>query len=252
MDENVSKQVTCTLCKATYEPVFEPAENEGAYRVHCSSCVKGIQIARNDFVRVAIKEVLKIEGEALALAVQTYLSDCPCGQPFSYDAGKRCPECLKKIKREIRGEDNRPGEYYYIWNLKKLKDMEGRLFEHILNRLDSEHLSMQQLIDSFESGQIDPGTYMEELENLQIRESKDVAVIKTWAILVGPEMAFRAAEEHALMEKYGTRILVSMAAGMEAAFGTNILTTLTREEKNLDGPLRKEIQTFIKKIAGGF
>ena len=71
-------------------------------------------------------------------------------------------------------------------------------------------------------------------------------------MLVGPEMTFRAAEEHGLPERYGSRILISLAAGLEMGYGTNILTTLSREEKNLDGYLQKEIQTFIKKIAGGF
>lgn len=252
MEKNVSKSVECSLCEASYHPVYEPAEGEGAYQIHCSSCVKRIQIAKSDFVRVALKEVLDIKGEALALAVQTYLSNCPCGQPFSYDAGKRCPACIKKIKREIRTDDARPPDFYCIWNVKKLKDLEGRLFEYIINRMDSEELSMQQLIDSYEAGQIDPGAYMEGIENIQIRESKDIATIKTWSITVGPEMAFRAAEEHALIDRYGTRILVSMASAMESAFGTNILTTLTREEQNLDGHHKKEIQTFIKKIAGGF
>ena len=145
-----------------------------------------------------------------------------------------------------------PNEFHCIWNIGKLKEIEGKIFEAILDRLDSEEENLNQLIARFESGEIDPGTYMEGVENLQIREAADVAVIKTWAMLVGPEMAFRAAEEHGLSVRYGSRILVSIAAGLEIGYGLSILTTLAKEEKNLDGPARKEIQTFIKKIGGGF
>lgn len=250
MGDNI-KQIECVLCEAPFEPVYEPEEGEGAYQVYCSSCVKWVQIAKNDPVRVTLKEVLQIQGEALALAVQTYLSDCPCGHRFSYDAGGRCPQCIQKIKKEVRKDDG-PADFYCIWNIKKLKDLEGRIFEYILNRLDSEEITLKQLIDSYESGQIDAATYMEGVETIQIREATEVSVIKTWAMAVGPDIAFRAAEEHALTDRYGTRILVSIASGLEIGYGTNILTTLTREEKNLDGPLKKEIQTFIKKIAGGF
>ena len=35
-------------------------------------------------------------------------------------------------------------------------------------------------------------------------------------------------------------------------YGTSVLITLSKEEKNMDGPARKEIQIFLKKIAGGF
>ena len=118
--------------------------------------------------------------------------------------------------------------------------------------MDSEEENLNQLIARFESGELEPGAYMEGMENIQIREATDVAVIKTWAMLAGPEMAFRAAEEHGLTIRYGTRILVSVATGLEMGYGISILTTLSKEEKNLDGPARKEIQTFLKKIAGGF
>lgn len=252
MGNNISRQVECVLCSASFEPVYEPKEGEGAYRIYCSSCSKGVQIAKNDPVRVALREVLKIEGEALALAVETYLSDCPCGHRFSYDSGGRCPQCIQKIKREVRTDDSGPTDFYCIWNIKKLKEIEGRVFGYILNRLDSEEITLQQLIDSYESGQIDDATYMEGVEDIQVREATEIAVIKAWAMIAGPEMAFRAAEEHAFTDRYGTRILVSIASGLEVGYGTNILTTLTREEKNLDGPLKREIQTFIRKIAGGF
>ena len=251
MGENITKEIDCVLCQGTFAPVIEPGEGEETYSVHCSSCVKWVQIGRHDPVRGTLRTVLNIEGEALALAVQTYLAGCPCGHSFSYDAGRRCPSCIGKIKHEIR-QDDRSQDFFCIWNIKKLKDLEGKIFDFILDRLDSEDETLTQLIDRYESGQIDPGTYMEGVETIQIREARDVSVIKTWAMLVGPDMAFRAAEEHGLAGRYGGRILVSLAAGLEMGYGTNILSTLTREEQNLDGHLQKEIQTFIKKIGGGF
>lgn len=251
MGENISKDIACVLCQDTFIPVIEPEEGNDHYSVHCTSCIKGVKIGKSDPVRLTLKTVLNIKGEALALAVQTYLSDCPCGQTFSYDAGQRCPQCIDKIKNETRDVVHAP-EFYCIWNIKKLKDLEAKVFNFILDRLDSEEETMTQLIDRYESGQIDPGTYMEGVENIQFREARDVSIIKTWAMLVGPEMTFRAAEEHGFPERYGSRILISLAAGLEMGYGTNILTTLSREEKNLDGYLQKEIQTFIKKIAGGF
>jgi len=90
------------------------------------------------------------------------------------------------------------------------------------------------------------------MENIQIREANEVAFIKTWSMLAGPEMAFRAAEEHGLAIHYGSRVLVRIAEGLEMGYGTSVLITLSREEKNMDGPERKEIQIFLKKIAGGF
>ena len=187
----------------------------------------------------------------MALAIQNYLAPCPCGQEFSHDAGKRCPACIHKIKRETH-ISYASSEFHCIWNIEKLKEIEGKVFEYILDRLDSEEENLNQLIERFENGEIDPGPYMEGVENIQIREATEVAAVKTWAMLAGPEMAFRAAEEHGLAIHYGSRILVSIAAGLEMGYGTSILTTLSKEEKNMDGPARKEIQTFIKKIAGGF
>ena len=130
--------------------------------------------------------------------------------------------------------------------------MEAKIFGYILDQMDSETETLGQLVDRYESGQIDPGTYMEQLEELRFRESRDVSVIKSWAMLVGPEMAFEAAIDHALTERYGSRILVSIAYGLEMGYGVSVLTTLAKEEKNLEGPEKKEIAIFLKKIANGF
>ncbi len=253
MADTFAKTVECVLCEQTFSPVFEPGEDEEGYEISCSACSRRVLMTRGDSVRVALREVLNLQGEALALAVQTYLAPCPCGRPFSHDAGRRCPVCLKKIRKEASYETRNSGEFRCLWNLEKMKkELEGKLFAYILDQMDSEAETLNHLVEAYESGQMDPGTYMVRLEELRFREAREVAVIKTWAMLVGPEMAFRAADEHALTARYGSRILISIASGLELGYGKSILSTLSREEKNLDGPTRKEIQTFIKKIAGGF
>ena len=65
-------------------------------------------------------------------------------------------------------------------------------------------------------------------------------------------MAFRAAEEHGLIEQYGSRILVNIAGALEISEGKSVLATLANESKNWDGPIERELQTFIAKIGGGF
>ncbi|NIQ01375.1 MAG: hypothetical protein GWM98_14045 [Nitrospinaceae bacterium] len=252
MVDTFARELDCVLCQNRYSPVIEPGEDQSSYDIYCTSCVKWVRIAKSDPVRSTLRTVLKLDGEPLALAIQNYLSTCPCGNEFSHDAGKRCPECIHKIKRETHAGPSSHHEFHCIWNIQKLKDIEGRVFEYILDRLTSEEENLSQLIDRYEKGEIDPGTYMEGVERIQMREATEVAVIKTWAMLAGPEMAFRAAEEHGLLLRYGSRILISIASGLEMGYGTSILTTLSKEEKNLDGAARKEIQTFLKKIAGGF
>jgi len=251
MVDTFAKEIDCVLCKERFSSVIEPEEDNAFYDIYCTSCVKWVRIGKSDPVRITFRNFLKLEGEALALAIQNYLAVCPCGEEFSHDAGKRCPVCIRKIKSETH-VNYAPTDFHCIWNIGKLKEIEGKIFEAILDRLDSEEENLNQLIARFESGEVDPGTYMEGVENIQIREATEVAAVKTWAMLAGPEMAFRAAEEHGLAIHYGSRILVSIAAGLEMGYGTSILTTLSKEEKNMDGPARKEIQTFIKKIAGGF
>lgn len=251
MVDTVARELDCILCQERFSPVIEPEEDQTSYDIYCTSCVKWVQIGKSDPVRTTLRTILQLEGEPLALAIQNYLAPCPCGKEFSHDSGKRCPACIHKIKRETH-ISYASSEFHCIWNIEKLKEIEGKVFKYILDRLDSEEENLNQLIERFENGEIDPGPYMESLENIQIREATEVAAVKTWAMLVGPKMAFPGAEEHGLAVHYGSRILVSIATGLEMGYGTSILTTLSREEKNLDGPARKEIQTFIKKIGGGF
>lgn len=252
MVDTFAREVDCVLCQERFSPVIEPAEDKASYDIYCSSCVKWVRVAKGDPVRKTLRTILNLEREPLALAVQNYLAFCPCGQEFSHDAGQRCPTCIHKIKKETHIGSPAPNEFYCIWNIGKLKEIEGRIFEFILDRLSSEEENLNQLIERFENGELDPGTYMEGVENIQMREATDINVIKTWSMLAGSEMAFRAAEEHGLLVRYGSRILVTIASGLEIGYGTSILTTLSKEEKNLDGPAQREIQIFIKKIAGGF
>lgn len=253
MSDSFANPFNCVLCQESSHPVYDFEEDSQGYNIHCSSCARWVLLTRGDSIRVALREVLNLQGEALALAVQTYLAPCTCGHPFSHDAGRRCLPCLQKIKKEPQNERAARPNFHCLWDVPKMKEaVEGKFFSFILARLDSEEETLTQLVDRYESGAIDPGVYMESLETIQFRESRDVAVIKSWAMLAGPEMAFEAAEEHALTQRYGSRILVSIASGLEIGYGTSILSTLSREEKNLDGAARKEIQTFLKKIAGGF
>ena len=251
MVDTFAKEIDCVLCEERFSPVIEPEEEKASYDIYCTSCVKWVRIGRSDPVRTTLKKLLKLEGEPLALAVQNYLAACPCGQEFSHDAGKRCSKCIRKIKSEMHASGP-PSQFHCIWNIGKLKELEGRIFEAILDRLDSEEENLSQLIARYERGEVEPGDYMEGMENIQIREANEVAFIKAWAMLAGPEMAFRAAEEHGLAIHYGSRVLVRIAEGLEMGYGTSVLITLSREEKNMDGPERKEIQIFLKKIAGGF
>ncbi len=252
MNDTFPKELDCVLCKSTYAPVVEPEDEETSYDIYCSSCVKWVRLGKSDPVRVALRDVLGVKGEALALAVQTMLAPCPCGNAFTHDAGKRCPECIKKILKETKDEGSRSTDFRCLWNIQKLKEIEPKIVSFIFQKLESKEDNLVELIRKFDTGEIDAETYMEGVESLQFRESAQLCVVKTWAMALGPDMAFRAAEEHGLVERYGHQVLVTLASGLEMGYGLSILTTLTREEKNLDGHAAKEVRTFIKKIAGGF
>lgn len=252
MGELLAKDFTCRVCEQPYSAVGEPEPGKQGYAIYCTECTRSVFVTRGDSVRIALREVLGLDGESLALAVETYLAPCPCGARFARDGGKRCPPCIRKIRRK-QGEPAERAEFHCLWDIAKMKEaLEGKFFAFILDRIDSEEESLTQLIDRYESGQIDPGTYMELLEEIRFREARDVAVIKSWAALAGPDTAFRAAEEHALIPRYGSQVLRSIATGLEIGYGSSVLATLAREAKNLDGAARNEIQTYLKKIGGGF
>ena len=102
MVDTFQKEVQCTLCPDTFEPVIEPGEDKNSYLIYCSSCVEYLSVVRSNPMRVALREVLGLKGEPLALAFQSILASCQCGGEFNHDAGGRCPKCIYKIEREIR------------------------------------------------------------------------------------------------------------------------------------------------------
>ncbi|MZH46694.1 MAG: hypothetical protein F3739_06665 [Nitrospinae bacterium] len=253
MVDTFQKEIQCTLCPETFEPVIEPKEGESSYLIYCSTCPEYLSVARSNPVRVALRKVHGINDEALALAFQTVLAPCSCGGEFTHDAGRRCPKCIYKIEREVRKTTN-TGEIDFTcpWNMEELKKSEGKFFEYIFQKVESKEETLKQLIEKFESGEMDAGTYMEELDALRFRESTQVSVIQAWAMILGADLAFRAAEEHGLIDRYGSRILVSIASAIEISEGRAVLTTLTNEKKNWDGVIERELNTFIAKIGGGF
>jgi len=253
MVDTISKKTKCVLCKETFFPVIEPAEDQSAYKLSCSSCTECYSIGRGEAVRATLRAVLGLQGEALALALETVLAPCSCGNRFRHDAGKRCPVCIKKIERENKRLGNPSSDDFYCpWNLDELGKLEPKIVDFIREKMDSKEETLSSLIEKFESGEMDAETYIEGVESLQFRESTQICVIQTWAIILGSQMAFRAAEEHGLVEYFGTRILVSIAKGLEMSTGHSVLTTLSQEKANWDGDVQKELSTFIAKIGGGF
>lgn len=255
MVDTFQKEVQCTLCPEVFAPVIEPEEGESSYPIYCSSCAQCIIMTRSNPVRVAFRDVLGLKNEALALALQSVLAPCSCAGEFSHDAGRRCSKCLYKIEREARrahkGKEQETG-FQCPWNMEELKKSEGKFFEYIFQKVESKEENLKQLIEKYESGEMDAETYIEGLDSLRFRESTQVSVIQAWAMILGSDMAFRAAEEHGLIERYGSRILVSIANALEISEGKSVLATLTTEIKNWDGPVERELQTFVAKIGGGF
>ncbi len=253
MADTFSKETECLLCKESYSPVIEPEEGQSAYKLYCSSCTNWHPISRADVVRATLKGVLELKGEALALALQSVLAPCPCGEPFNHDAGQRCPTCIDKIERENRRAGKKTADDFYCpWNIEELKKLEPKIIDYIANAIAGKEETLTGLIEKYENGEIDAETYLEGIEDLQFRESRQISVIQTWAIILGHELAFRMAEEHGLVEKYGTRILVSIASGLEKSTGRPVLATLSKEKANWDGDVQKELKTFLAKIGGGF
>lgn len=253
MVDTFQKEVQCTLCPESFEPQIEPEEEEGSYLIYCTSCVEYLAVARTNPVRIALREVLGLRGEALALGFQSVLAPCQCGGEFNHDAGQRCPKCIYKIERETRKSGNvLEVEFRCPWNLDELKKSEGKFFEYIFQKVESKEENLKQLIEKFESGEMDAESYMEGLDSLRFRESTQISVIQAWAMTLGSDTAFRAAEEHGLVDRYGSRILVSIASALEISEGRAVLTTLTTEMKNWDGAIERELSTFIAKIGGGF
>lgn len=138
MVDTFQKEVQCTLCPETFEPVIEPEEGDSTYLIYCSSCALCISVARTNPARIAFREVLGLKGEALALAFQSVLAPCSCGGEFNHDAGQRCPKCIYKIERETRKASKHPdkeADFECPWNMEELKKSEAKFFEYIFQKV---------------------------------------------------------------------------------------------------------------------
>ena len=110
--------------------------------------------------------------------------------------------------------------------------------------------TLNDLVELFESRQIGSEEYMERLDLLQNREGVLLSVLKTWAIALGPQMAFRAAADLDLVDQFGTRVLITIASGLSIGTGQSLLVLLSKEAGNWDGEIEKELRTYIGKIGG--
>lgn len=199
-------------------------------------------------VLVTLRDVLGLSDSSSAL--QEALIDCPCGGTFTHDAGRRCPVCIEKIEKETKYAS--PRRAPTIWNIDKLKKWEDKVFPCILEKLETREETLAQLIEKFESGKIDTEMYMEGIDNIRRREFTQVCAIQAWAMMLGPESAFRAAEDLDLVERYGTRIMVSIALALEMSTGSSVTSTLSKEIDNWSDPVvQKELRMFLDKTAGG-
>jgi len=252
MSTTLSKEIRCVICDTPFAPVIQPKEGDEGYLIYCSSrdCAHKIFMSFADPVRVSFREVLGLTPAALALAVQETLAHCPCGHAFSHDAGRRCPPCIRKIEGEKKGGPGGQPNSPSIWNVDELKKAENKFLNYILEKMHSKDETLQELVERFESGGLDAEAYLEAIETIQRRESVQLAVIKTWAMALGPDTAFRAAEELEMVERYGSRILVTIAAGLKISTGLSLIGILTREAENWDGLVQKEIKTYLNKIGG--
>jgi len=252
MTETAAREIDCVLCKDTYTPVLGPEEGEKSYRIYCSSCVNWVAVGRSNPLRVGLRVVLGLRDEALSLAVQTCLSACSCGSKFSCDAGGRCQTCIEKIERETKSQTSENKDFTNPWNRDEMEKLQPKFLEYVLGKTDQEALNLNQLIEKFESGEMGAEEYMEAVESLQFRESNQVSVVQAWAMTMDPDQVFAVAEEHGLVERYGTSVLVNIASALESSTGRAVLATLNNEMNQFDEVVQKELKTYIAKIGGGF
>lgn len=52
-----------------------------------------------------------------------------CGTRVYEPRALRCPECRKLVDKELNGEANKPFQYYFSFNLKKMKDENDKMWE---------------------------------------------------------------------------------------------------------------------------
>ncbi len=252
MTETALREIDCVLCEETYTPPLGPEEGEKNYRIYCSSCVNWVAVGRDNPLRIALRELLGIRGEALALAIQTCLAPCCCGSKFSHDAGGRCATCIEKIEKETKDGSPTSKDFTNPWSRKEMKKLEPKFLESVLAETEKEGVNLNQLVEKFEAGEMGAEEYLEEVESLQFRESSQIAIVQAWVMTMDPDQVFAAVEEYELVERYGTRVLVSIASALEDSTGQPVLTTLSKEMNQFDEVVQKELKTFLAKIGGGF
>jgi len=253
MAKTIDREINCVLCKDAYTPVLGPGEGEKSYRIYCSSCVNWIAVGRANPLRLGLRIVLGLRDEALSLAIQTCLSSCSCGSNFSCDSGGRCQTCIGKIERETKSSSSTNKDFTSPWNSDEMKKLQPKFLEYILGSEEgAENLNLKQLIEKFEAGKMGAEEYMEAVESLQFRESNQVSVVQAWAMTMDPEELFAAVEDYDLVERYGSRIIVSIASALESSIGRPVLTTLNNEMDQFDQITQQELRTFMRKIGGGF
>ena len=253
MTEANSREINCVLCKDTYASVLGPEEGEKSYRIYCSSCVNWVAVGRTNPLRLSLRIVLGLRDEALSLAIQTCLSSCSCGSRFSCDAGGRCQTCVEKIERETISPTSSNKDFTNPWDKEEMKKLQPKFLECILgSEEDNENVNLNQLIEKFEAGEMGAEEYMEAVESLQFRESNEVSVVQAWAMTMDSEELFSKVEDYDLVERYGSRIIVSIASALESSIGRPVLTTLNNEMDQFDQVTQQELRTFMRKIGGGF
>ena len=196
MPTALTREIDCILCEEPFTPVIEPEDGENGYAITCSSpkCSNSIFITSSDPVRTSFRGVYGIRGEPLALALEESLADCPCGSRFSHDAGKRCPECIQKIQFERRSRGTGSVAHHLLWSREAIAKHEQKLIGHVLSRTENNE-SLNDLVEKYESEEISSEEYLDQLDLLQNREAVLLSILKTWAISLGPENAFRVAED---------------------------------------------------------
>ena len=232
----------------------ENKEKATGYEIGCIAynCPNKIFISFKDPVRVAMRAVYGFKDNELGLSLENLLKPCPSGFTFSNNVDLQAPSDLNPVTSQIK----KPGECFtqthYTWNLDELKKHEGQLISYILKKMEIKEDTFQDLVDRFESGEMDPESYLQGIEDIQIRERDLLCVIKTWAMAAGREGAFRGAQELDLVEHFGARILITIADGIEIGTGATSLSTLSKEASNWDGIIEKEIRTYLARIGKGF
>ena len=77
-------------------------------------------------------------------------------------------------------------------------------------------------------------------------------MVQAWAMTMDPEELFSKVEDYDLVERYGSRIIVSIASALESSIGRPVLTTLNNEMDQFDQVTQQELRTFMRNIGGGF